>query len=333
MPAIDDTRVYVPLRNNQLAAVELASGKVEWTIPIAGRPTLAAGDGLVFLTGPTAISARAADDGSLRWSVELDAEVTGALKWDDGWLIAVSGSGQAFAIRARDGQIIWKAPLGAPSTVPPALAANCVYFAVADGRVMAHRLLTGAPIWTRKLGGAPAEMLPLDDRIFVGAKDHFFYCLAVKNGSVKWRWRTGGEIIGAPIVDERSVFFVSLDNVVRALGRGNGHQRWSRILATRPSGGPLHFERDVVLVAGIAAEVWVYSGADGAPTSEINTPAELAVPPLLAHASDRRTRMLVVLTLEGQMQALGLSPIGGPVPGLPMFLPPPAVEPAWPPRT
>jgi outer membrane protein assembly factor BamB len=332
LPAFDDDRTYVPLRNNRLVGVGLGAGTIEWSVDISGRPTLAAGGGLVFLTAPASIEARAGTDGALRWRVALDGDVAGGIAWNHGWLIAVTAAGTAVAIRALDGQVIWQKALGGTTAIPPALSADRAYFALADGRVVARQLLTGEPVWERKLGGPPAPMLPLDDRLFVGAKDHFFYCLATRDGGVKWRWRTGGEVVGAPVVDERRVFFASLDNVIRALDRGNGHQRWNQFLGTRPTGGPLHFERDVVLVAGIAATVWVYRGADGKLTGEISTPAELAVPPFIVHAGDRRTRMLLVLTLEGQIQAYGLAPIGHAVPGLPLFLPLPEAEGAWPPR-
>ena len=34
------------------------------------------------------------------------------------------------------------------------------------------------------------------------------------DGRVDWRWRTGGDVIGKPVADERYVYFVALDNVL-----------------------------------------------------------------------------------------------------------------------
>jgi outer membrane protein assembly factor BamB len=324
-PAHDSQRVYVLLRSGQLVAVALESGAIQWSVEVEALPALAAGEGLVFLAAPAALEARAGSDGSVRWHTSIDGEVTGALVWDDGWLLTVTSRGTLFAIRARDGQVIWKRPAGTTASAAPALAADRAYFALADSRVQARRLRTGDLVWERKLGGAPSELLPLDDRVFVGAADHFFYCLAIKNGTVRWRWRAGGAIVGAPIVDTKSVYFASLDNVLRALDRRNGHQRWRQLLATRPSGGPLPFDRNMLAVAGIAAEVRAYRAADGSLVATVATPAELAAPLSAVTPSSRSLTLLIVVTLDGQLQGLALAPIGHPIKGLPQYLPLPGM--------
>jgi outer membrane protein assembly factor BamB len=191
-------------------------------------PGLAAGDGLVFVSAPAAIEARAAADGSVRWRVPIDGDVTGGLTWDQGWLLAVTSRGTAIAIRARDGQTIWQQPAGAAASVAPALGADRAYLVLDDGRVQSRRLLTGDLVWERKLGGRPAQLLPLDDRIFVGSRDRFFYCLATKDGDVKWRWRAGGDVIGA----HRRRGGCSWPRQIPRAQQGNGHQRWRQLLAT-----------------------------------------------------------------------------------------------------
>jgi outer membrane protein assembly factor BamB len=331
-PTFDGERAYVPLRNGRLVAVALASGTIEWSVDANPHPTLAAGDGLMFASAPSAIEARSSTDGSVQWRITLDGNVAGALMSDQGWLLAVTSAGTAIAIRARDGQTIWQKPVGASASVAPAIAADHAYFPLDDGRMQARRLLTGDLVWERKLGGKPSRLLPLDDRLFVGAQDHYLYCLATKDGGVKWRWRAGGDVIGAPVVDERAVYFASLDNVLRALDRGNGHQRWRQLLATRPSGGPLLFERNILLVAGIAAQVWGYRTKDGSLAAEVATPAELATPPHAVQAGTPRRLMLIVVTMDGQLQGLGPAPVGHPVKGLPLYMPLPSVTGASPPR-
>ena len=85
------------------------------------------------------------------------------------------------------------------------------------------------------LGGPPNEILALDDRVYVGAKDHFFYCLMARDGRVDWRWRIGGDIVGVATSDENNVYFVAQDNVLRALNRKSGGQQWLRAAAV-PAG-------------------------------------------------------------------------------------------------
>ena len=71
------------------------------------------------------------------------------------------------------------------------------------------------------------------------------------DGRVDWRWRTGGDVIGMPVADERYVYFVSLDNVLRALNMVSGGQQWMRPLPMRPTWGPVKAGATIV-VAGQA---------------------------------------------------------------------------------
>ena len=106
-------------------------------------------------------------------------------------------------------------------------------------------------IWERKLGGPPNEILAIDDRLFVGSNDNFFYCLETKDGAVDWRWRTGADVVSKPMADRDHVYFVSLDNVLRSLNRRNGVQQWKKPLPFRPAWPPLQ-AADAVVVAGIS---------------------------------------------------------------------------------
>jgi outer membrane protein assembly factor BamB len=332
LPAYDAAQAYVPLRDNRLVALSLTTGEVRWSIDLGVPGAPAAGDGLVFVAAPRAIEARVREDGSVRWRLPIDGSVAGPLLWDQGWLLAVMDSGTAIAIRARDGESIWQRALGAPANVVPSLGPDRAYFPLMDGRVVAVNLRTGVPVWERKLGGPPAQILVLDDRLFVGSADNFFYCLDSSNGGVKWRWRTGGDIIGRPAVDAKSVYFVAADNVMRSLDRGNGNQRWKGSLATRPAGGPLLLDDNLLLVSGIAPQVWAYRKKDGLLAAEAPAPAELAAPPYVAPPDAPGHIRLVIVTGEGHVQALGLAPIGHPVPGLPLFVDLPVAQGTAPPK-
>jgi hypothetical protein len=146
--------------------------------------------------------------------------------------------------------------------------------------VLALLIESGEQVWSRKLGGPPNEILALDDRLYVGSNDNFFYCLRASDGAVDWRWRTGGDVIGLPVVDEHRVYFVSLDNVLRALDRKSGAQRWKRPLPLRPTRGALQAGDDL-LVSGIARTLPAYAMKDGSPAGELTAGGELAAAPFV----------------------------------------------------
>jgi outer membrane protein assembly factor BamB len=303
MPAaLDGDTAYVPLRTGQFVAVDLATARVRWTTDIAVGAAPAAGDGLVFVPQADALAAVAAD-GSRRWRLPVAGGFSAPLLWKAGWLVAAANNGDVLCLRARDGHILWTTRVTSPVRGRPALTADRVYVSLEDGRVVSHDLATGTVIWEQTLGGTPGPVLALDDRIFVGSADKFFYCLDADGGKRKWRWRMGAGIIGQPVLDDQHVYFVALDNVLRALHRWNGSQRWKQGLPVRPSGAPL-LAGSILYVAGVAAELHAYRAETGAPAGRFAAPAELASPPQLVRAEMDLLSAIVLLTRAGDLQVL-----------------------------
>jgi outer membrane protein assembly factor BamB len=276
--AYDETHAFFSIEGDRLVAYDLVSGEQRWLV--SARPLMepATGDGLVFLVEPENLTALRATDGSIAWQLPLESRPAVPPVWDNGWLIVGTDSGELIAFRAMDGELIWRRDLKSAAHGRPGLAADRVYAPTTDGRIVALRVETGEPVWERRIGGAPNDVLALDNRIFAGSTDSFFYCLLAKDGVVDWRWRTGGDVIGLPIADARLVYFVALDNVLRALNQKTGGQQWMRPLPMRPAWGPVAVGSTVV-VAGLTASVRGFAMKDGAPAGEMTATSEVATQP------------------------------------------------------
>jgi outer membrane protein assembly factor BamB len=255
------------------------------------------GDGLVFVAEPDTLRAVQAGDGESAWEVPLTEPLAVRPTWDNGWLIAATRNGSILAFRARDGQPIWSRSVGSPAHAAPALAGDHVYVPTEDSRVIALRVETGAPVWERRLGGAPGDVLALEDRLYVGAKDNYFYSIKTQDGSVAWRWRTGADVVGRPIVDDDRVYFVALDNVLRALARGSGNQHWMKPLPLRPTTGPVQ-AGSTVLVTGLAPTVRAFNMSDGAEAGELAVAPEPAAPPYVFEDPVTSLPMVVYFTKD-----------------------------------
>jgi len=249
-PAYDATRAYFPLEGDQLAAYNLATGARLWLTTIHTTFEPAAGDDLVFVVRPGGLSALRAADGTSAWELPLADIVAVPPVWDNGWLLVATTNKELLAFRAADGTLLWRRNLGA----------------VAHAR--------------RALGGAANEIFVSGDRLYLGSQDRFFYCLSARDGEVEWRWQTGGPVIGLPVVDERTAYFVSLDNVLRALNKSSGVQRWKIPLPLRPATVPLH-PAESILVSGPAPMLRAYHDQDGKTSGEFALAGELAAPPHL----------------------------------------------------
>ena len=88
-----------------------------------------------------------------------------------------------------------------------------------------------------------------------------------EDGKVDWRWRTGADVIGRRSPTTALVYFVSLDNVLRALNLVTGGQQWKRPLPMRPAWAPVQAGATIV-VAGQAPPLRAFNIKDGAPAGD-----------------------------------------------------------------
>ena len=307
-PVHEAGRVFVALRDGHIAAVNLTDGDVAWQVvqQVVGQP--AVGGELLYVATRDELQGLETATGRTRWSIPLEAPLSAPPVWNAGWLIVALDTQTLLALRAETGETIWRQAIGGRIHVAPALAGDRMYVSLDNGGVVALSLLTGETVWEQRLEGAPGEILPLDD-LFVGATDNYFYRLSRLDGSVKWRWRTGGDIVGLPAVDEQRVYFSSLDNVLWALNRANGVQHWRQPLAARPSAGPSR-AGDLLVLAGMSQDLNFFDPVSGVSYGRIAAPSELAVQPLIL-SSPADAPVLVTVTGDGQLRALGRA--AGPV--------------------
>jgi outer membrane protein assembly factor BamB len=115
-------------------------------------------------------------------------------------------------------------------------------------------------LWERASRRPATGILALDDRVYVGATDNFLYCLGSRRGDIAWRWRTGADIIGAPVVADDRLYFVSLDNILRSLDRHGGSQKVESARCHAASQQPL-LAGSTLIVGGLTPSVRGYAGA------------------------------------------------------------------------
>ena len=327
-PAFDSNRVYVALNTNQLVALMIKDGTVAWSVecPMVAPP--AAGGGLVYAGSDGLIEARSETDGAAQWRRPVPGRVL-SLHWDAGWLIAQTEPGLVLAMRAADGEILWQKDLGSPLSpgASPSPAGDRLYLPLKDGRVVALSLQAGDEIWTHKFAEPAAGILPVGDRVFITGRDNQFHTLSTEDGDAGWKWPTGADLLGLPVLDERRVYFIALDNVLRGHNRNNGTMMWKQLLPVRPFTGPL-LSGETLIVSGVAAELYGYNTRDGKDMGKFalkgaeNEEILLAAPPHLS-AQD----VVILVTKGGQVRAVGTPATPPAAPPAPPASDAPAVTP------
>jgi outer membrane protein assembly factor BamB len=270
--------VLATLPPDHLAAFRIADGREIWRIELRPAQPIVAGDSHAYVTAGDVIHAVRLEDGVIAWRRPSGA-LAAPLLAHQGWIIASTADSLA-ALREADGSLVWQqASVG--QTERATIDGNMLYVPYSDGRIVAFDLATGKPRWERKLGGAPSEILAAGGRLYVGAADRLFYCLDADKGDEAWRRRAGAVPRGRPAADARHVYLTGLDNVLRALDRGSGVERWQASLPFRPWAGPVLIG-SVVLVPGPAPALSTFVAESGRPYTPIPFGAPLLDPPAFA---------------------------------------------------
>ena len=127
--------------------------------------------------------------------------ITDPAVWDNGWSLLPA---RVLVAARRRRQSALESTRCPPTSTPSRAFAGDVHAPwMVAGCLRSNR----QERWAWRLGGAVNDMLALD-RFFRGLDDDNYSTCSTANGSINWRWRTGGDAIGVPIGrDEHRVYF------------------------------------------------------------------------------------------------------------------------------
>ena len=301
--SMDDERVYVGLQVQGVRALSRETGDPIWQEPTdITQPPLVINDRLLIAM-PDEVRGLDPRTGAIRWARRLPQPLAVGMVASRDTALLVDTTGLLVAVRATDGQEVWRRSLNATTShLPATLEPHTLVLTLSDARVIALDDRSGDVVWERALPGTLSAPATARDRVFVGSTNNFFYALDAKRGGVRWRWRTGGDVIGAACAGER-VYFASFDNVLRAVNRDNGNQLWKTAIPTRPSAPPIAFD-DVVVLSGVAPRVDAYNGRTGAALGTLMAVADLKGAPVIDTTPKPFDVAIIALTSEGRLSAL-----------------------------
>jgi outer membrane protein assembly factor BamB len=302
--AIDAERVYLPLRNERIVALSRVDGRTVWSRDVESSTTPVVGAGVVYVLASDEVHALDAATGDERWRADLEPHLNIGLAVVGDRLFAVLEPATLVAISAADGSIVWRRPLASPPLHAVISDGSRLYVAMADGTVAAVLASDGQGVWQMEFEGTLARPALVADRLIVGTAANEIFALDSRSGTLAWRWRVGGDVVGAAGGGEL-VFAVALDNMLRAVSRSSGNQRWKKPISSRPAHPPQVFG-DLVVVTSVAPTVSVYSALTGTVAGTYVAPAEIEGPVLIAPAAAPSGAVMVVATRDGRV--VGLRP-------------------------
>ena len=326
--ALDAHHVYIPLQDQttlvdgqpvttpnsaSVTALDRETGALRWINHVGSNvPPALAGNQLLVAAGAD-IHALTAVTGVRQWKVTLDGAVRAPMIVSGNLLLALTAPDQLVALRLDTREVAWRVAIS-PGRVLMTADARAVYLTTEDSRIVCVRLADGVVAWEHTLAGTLSPPAVGKDRVLVGSTTNALWAFDPDRGREAWRWEGkifGGDVIGAA-VDGDVIYVASLDNIVRALNRGNGSQLWQQDIKTRPIQPPRAFFGTVAVVGPVPAVLSTFQAKTGTPVGTWAPPpptdAELQGPPLIdQYLRPFRVAMVVILR-DGRV--VGTRPAG-----------------------
>jgi outer membrane protein assembly factor BamB len=166
-PAVADGRVFVgsvvgDLQHDLFAlAADAKTGQVLWKIPsplpMAGAPACTSGR-VVFALGNGKLDADAdepegriwcldAASGNRQWEFRAAGSILSSPVALDGKVVCCSRDRHCYALRDRDGDVLWKRDLGEPIVASPVVTHRAIYVLTVSGTFYCLDTTSGETIW------------------------------------------------------------------------------------------------------------------------------------------------------------------------------------------
>jgi outer membrane protein assembly factor BamB len=323
--AMDSTAIYVPLeplarvdddgeetsRPAELVALSRATGVTRWSYPVATRQPPVVAHGLILVAGEKEIHAVDPERGERQWRFEIDRAVRAPMLARGALLLALLDGDELLAVDLGRRQIAWRRSIGESGPVLMMADDQAAYLVTAGSRAMRVMLKDGSLPWERQLQGELSEPTVDRGRLYVGANTTpgLLWALDAETGNDRWMWDgrvLAGAVVGIGVAGE-TVYVASKDNMIHALNRGNGNQRWQKAAGTRPETAPQLLE-GIFVVSGGSPRLATFRADTGAAISTWAGPEEKVLmqgPPLIDEPQPMRVS-IVVLFRNGL--AIGLTP-------------------------
>jgi outer membrane protein assembly factor BamB len=148
--------------------------------------------------------------------------------------IYVSTARGLYTFSASNGDLLWvyptELPLGHSPTIAQVEGRSIAFVGGYDRKIHAIDANTGQAVfgYTPYLAGAGFETNPLvvNNTIYAGNRDGYFYAFDAISGSLKWRYKTNGAILFSAAYKDGALYFASNDSYGYAINALSGSLIW-----------------------------------------------------------------------------------------------------------
>jgi outer membrane protein assembly factor BamB/PKD repeat protein len=229
-PAVANGVVYVGSNDNNLSAIDAATGTVKWWFAtgnyVYSSPAVA--NGVVYVGSyDNNLYAIDAVTGTEKWRFATGNYVYSSPAVANGVVYVGSYDNNLYAIDAVTGTEKWRFATGNYVYSSPAVANGVVYVGSYDNNIYAIDVATGKEKWRFETGGGVSSSPAVANGVvYFGSWDGNLYAIDAVNGTEKWRFTTGIGVSSSPAVANGVVYVGSYDTNIYAIDVATGKEKW-----------------------------------------------------------------------------------------------------------
>lgn len=300
LPAISSRVTLVTSTDRWVYALDTRNGQMFWRRRgdgvFSAGPVV--GGGRVFVASEGTggrVTAMRLRDGRRIWQTTV-GDVSSHLALHDTVVYGVNDEGDAFALGAAGGEVLWRRSVGPTRSGPLVVGAYVAIPTLRDSLFVLNRERGAVQSAAEMSATTTAPLARLDDTtLVVASAEGSIHAVRIPNGRTVWTARTDESISGAPVVVGDTVFALgrscTLFRVPRHLGDVSQRDAIQDCITIA---SPLVL-RDGVLVATVGGEVTYISRSTGRRVWTRQVKGPLRHPPVVLD------RQAVIATLGGEV--------------------------------
>jgi serine/threonine protein kinase len=244
-PSFHDGIIYVGSYDNNLYALNGATGEFLWKYPTEGgivsRPVIYENN-LYFGSEDKRLHAITARFGRLNWMYYTDGPIRSSPHITEGHVIIGSDDAHLHAVNTISGRRAWRADLGAPVRSTPMVQNDLIYIGTESGdfycmdfrsvikwRFKAKRAITSSPVISQGV-------------VYFGSVDSTLYALDARTGWVIWRFRLNKPTIATPFISGDFIFTGSIDGTIQCIDMRSAKETWTFNTENQVTGSPIIYK-------------------------------------------------------------------------------------------
>jgi outer membrane protein assembly factor BamB len=147
----------------------------------------------------------------------------------NGVLYFVRNEGQAYAVRAKNGKMVWQRKVSQLAASSPAWAQGRIFITtLVPGSIKALNAKNGKILWKKSLPSrAESSPIVINGVVYFGSENGTVYALRAFSGKTVWTYHAGGAVKAGLAYSQGRLYFGDYSGAVTALRAKNGSKVWS----------------------------------------------------------------------------------------------------------